>query len=283
MTLVGRRIPGGQRPARAAAPRESLPAAAREARNPPPRLLAVALVGALLPAAAPRAAAQETPGERVTVWDGVYTAEQAARGRAVYDSFCASCHGADLSGSSEARPLAGERFMQDWSEDHLGNLFTRIQRLMPYDDPGALDADAYLDSLAYILEFNGFPAGSAALRADRVDAIRIEGRDGPGPVPSFALVQVVGCLTAGPEGGWMLTRGTRAVRTREPSASGAEALGALDDQPLGDRTFTLMSAYPDPSPHAGHKMEAKGFLIRDPAGDRINLSSLQPVAERCAP
>ena len=30
-------------------------------------------------------------------------------------------------------------------------------------------------------------------------------------------------------------------------------------------------------------MEAKGFLIRNPAGDRINLSSLEMIAERCQP
>ena len=222
-------------------------------------------------------------GARVTVWDGIYTAEQAARGRAVYDSRCASCHGADLSGSSEARPLAGERFMQDWSEDHLGNLFTRIQRLMPYDDPGALGDGAYLDSLAYILESNGFPSGDTALNTAGVDEIRIEGEDGPGLVPSFALVQVIGCLTPGPDGDWTLTRSTRAARTRDPAASSPDRLGSYADQPLGDRTFGLMSAYPDPAPHAGHKMEAKGFLIRDPAGDRINLSSLEMVAERCEP
>ena len=249
---------------------------------PPAALAAFAVCG---PGAAnpAHAAARPVQDDRVTVWDGIYTAEQAARGRDVYDNRCAFCHGADLSGSSEARPLAGERFVQDWSEDNLGNLFSRIQRLMPYDDPGSLDAGAYLDSVAYILEFNGFPAGSVALSADAVHDIRIEGEDGPGLVPSFALVQVVGCLTPGPDGDWILTSSTRAARTRDPATSSPDVLGALDAQPLGDRTFALMSAYPDPAPHAGHKMEAKGFLIRDPAGDRINLSSLEMVAEACGP
>ena len=242
----------------------------------------VLLVGALA-AAGPEVAAQEAESGRVTVWDGVYTAEQAERGRAVYENICAACHGANLDGTSEARPLAGERFMQDWSEDNLDNLFGRIQRLMPYDDPGSLDAGEYLDSLAYILQFNEFPAGGSELVADRIADIRIEGKDGPGPVPSFALVQVVGCLTAGADGDWTLTRSTRAARTRDPAASSPDVLGALDAQPLGGRTFTLMSAYPDPAQHAGHKMEAKGFLIRNPAGDRINLSSLEMIAERCGP
>ena len=116
-------------------------------------------------AAGAQQAAAEAQDDRVTVWDGVYTAGQAARGKAVYDSHCAACHGSDLSGSSEARPLAGERFMQDWREDNVSSLFTRIQRLMPFDEPATLSDAAYLDSVAYILEFNGFPAGSRELRA----------------------------------------------------------------------------------------------------------------------
>ena len=247
------------------------------------RVALAALAGGALAAAGPQVAAQEAVNDRITVWDGIYTAEQAERGRAVFESRCAACHGADLGGTSEARPLAGERFMQDWSEDNLDNLFGRIQRLMPYDDPGSLDEGEYLDSLAYILQFNEFPAGDSELAADRIAGIRVEGKDGPGPVPSFALVQVVGCLTAGADGDWTLTRSTRAVRARDPAASSPEELRVLDTQPLGDRTFTLMSAYPDPAAHAGHKMEAKGFLIRNPTGDRINLSALEMIAERCAP
>ncbi len=46
---------------------------------------------------------------RTTVWDGVYTADQAARGKVVYDSHCSSCHLADLGGSLEVRPLAGPK------------------------------------------------------------------------------------------------------------------------------------------------------------------------------
>ena len=236
----------------------------------------VALCG--LGAAGAQQAAAEVQDDRVTVWDGVYTAGQAARGKAVYDSHCAACHGSDLSGSSEARPLAGERFMQDWREDNVNSLFTRIRRLMPFDEPATLSDAAYLDSVAYILEFNGFPPGSRELRADGLADIRIEGRDGPGPVPSFALVQVAGCLSRGSDGDWVLTRSTAAARTRDPSGSGPDELQALAGQPLGERTFTLMSAYPDPSEHAGHRMEAKGFLIRNPDGDRINLSSLAMIA-----
>lgn len=223
------------------------------------------------------AAAQEN---RATVWDGVYTAEQAARGRLVYDRHCGACHRPDLSGSDEARPLAGARFMQDWREDTLQTLFTRIRSLMPFDEPATLSERAYLDSVAYILEFNGFPPGERALTPDGLADIRIEGRDGPAEVPSFALVQVVGCLTADGRG-WRLTDSTRAVRTRDPSAADDDELTALGVRPPGSRTFTLMNVYPNPAPHVGHRMAVRGFLIRDPAGDRINVSSMGMVAAAC--
>ena len=227
-------------------------------------------------------AAYGSQEERTTVWDGVYTAEQAARGKLVYDGNCGACHLPDMSGSDEARPLAGERFMQDWREDTLHTLFVRIRNLMPFDEPATLTEEAYLDSVAYILEFNGFPAGDRELTPVGLEDIRIEGRDGPAEVPSFALVEVVGCLTEG-SGGWLLTNSPRAVRTRDPSASTEDELAALGSRRSGTRTFELMNVYPNPADHAGHRMAVKGFLIRDPNGDRINVSSLGMVADACVP
>ena len=242
------------------------------------RLPAVFVLAAGLGVASVQARAQ---GSRTTVWDGVYTADQAARGEAVYDRHCSSCHLADLGGSLEARPLAGDRFMEDWREDTLHSLFTRIRSLMPFDDPATLSDDAYLDTVAYILQFNGFPAGRRELTEDGLADVQIEARDGPGPVPSFALVQVIGCLTRGSDDSWILTSSTAAVRTRDPSGSNADELRALEARPLGTQTFTLMSVYPDPASHTGHRMEAKGFLIRGPEGDRINVSALEMVATAC--
>ena len=44
-----------------------------------------------------------------------------------------------------------------------------------------------------------------------------------------------------------------------------------------------MAVYPDPAAHAGHRMEAKGFLIRSLDGDRINVSTLGMVSDVCGP
>jgi uncharacterized membrane protein YcgQ (UPF0703/DUF1980 family) len=50
---------------------------------------------------------------------------------------------------------------------------------------------------------------------------------------------------------------------------------------LGAQTFHLLNVYPRPDPYKGHKVEAKGFLIRDPGGNRINVTSVQTLASRC--
>ena len=144
--------------------------------------------------AAPLVSARHTQATQMTVWDGVYTSDQAARGRDVYVSHCSSCHLADLGGSAEARPLVGDGFMLDWREDNLNSLFNRVRTLMPFDDPATLEDVAYLDSIAYILQANEFPAGSRELTVEGLADIQIQSREGPGLVPSFALVRVVGCL-----------------------------------------------------------------------------------------
>ena len=50
-----------------------------------------------------------------SVWDGVYTAEQAKRGQPLYVKACGSCHAGDLSGGESAPPLAGGEFMSNWT------------------------------------------------------------------------------------------------------------------------------------------------------------------------
>ncbi|MEN9932217.1 MAG: hypothetical protein RIS17_790, partial [Pseudomonadota bacterium] len=42
-----------------------------------------------------------------SVWQGIYTTEQADRGSAVYAQRCGACHGAALNGTGEAPALIG--------------------------------------------------------------------------------------------------------------------------------------------------------------------------------
>lgn len=100
------------------------------------------------------------------VWDGVYTADQATQGKAIYADKCATCHGADLNGAEMAPPLVGAMFMGDWAGQSADDLFTRIHTTMPANDPGSLSNDQAAQVLAYILSMNQFPAGSTALPSD---------------------------------------------------------------------------------------------------------------------
>ena len=89
---------------------------------------------ACLPAAVASLSAQGETSTR-SVWDGVYTAAQAARGKAEYELYCAGCHGPDLEGL-DGPMLVGPGFLRNWLEDNVNSLFTRLHTKMPADCPG---------------------------------------------------------------------------------------------------------------------------------------------------
>lgn len=97
------------------------------------------------------------------IWEGIYTAEQAARGEAVYTETCIACHGQDLGGNSNSPGLVGMGFMFLWEGRTLGAFFEKIQTEMPTDRPGQLPTQDYLDVIAYILQKNAFPTGDEEL------------------------------------------------------------------------------------------------------------------------
>jgi S-disulfanyl-L-cysteine oxidoreductase SoxD len=106
-----------------------------------------------------------------TVWDGVYTEEQAARGRSQYMQACASCHAKDLRGDSTAPSLIEESFSFQWGDTTVGELLERIRTLMPSDRPNSLSSQAYRDVVSFILQSNKFPPGPKELDAEP-DALR---------------------------------------------------------------------------------------------------------------
>jgi mono/diheme cytochrome c family protein len=110
--------------------------------------------------------ALKAQGAARNVWDGVYTADQATQGKALYDNKCALCHGAELTGAEMAPPLSGPVFLGNWAGLSVGDLFTRVHTTMPANDPGSLsNAEAAL-AVAYILSFNKFPAGTTPLPSE---------------------------------------------------------------------------------------------------------------------
>jgi hypothetical protein len=171
--------------------------------------------------------------------------------------------------------------MRDWGGTDVDGLFGRIKVSMPPDAPSSLSDDAYLDIVAYMLQVNAFPAGRNELNADVMKSIRIEGRNGPEPVPNFVLIRAVGCLVQGPDAAWILVDAGEPVRTKNPAASKDDELKDSEAAALGAQTFRLLNVYPRPDPYEGHKIEAKGFLIRNPGGDQINVTSVQTLAPRC--
>jgi len=98
-----------------------------------------------------------------SVWDGVYTEDQAKHGAAVYAKECASCHGAELGGGESAPALIGGAFLTNWNTLTVGDLFERIRQSMPQDDPGRLSRQQDADVLAFMLQANEFPAGKTEL------------------------------------------------------------------------------------------------------------------------
>ena len=110
-----------------------------------------------------------------SVWDGVYTKEQAERGRGEYKSECEDCHGLALDGD-DGPPLAGVPFLSNWDGLTLNVLFDRIKTTMPANRPGSISREASADILSYILRFNRFPAGDQELpqQSELLKQIRIE-------------------------------------------------------------------------------------------------------------
>ena len=121
-------------------------------------------------------AAGKTPEPR-TVWDGVYTDEQAKRGEPLYYHDCSSCHGEKLQGDDNSPALAGADFVEDWNGQTLGKLFDKIRMTMPRDGPSQVSIPEKADILAYILSVNKFPAGKAELQqGDSLKEIRFEAK-----------------------------------------------------------------------------------------------------------
>lgn len=106
--------------------------------------------------------AQDEP----SIWDGIFSAEQAIRGEAVYTEACIACHGQDLGGNSNSPGLVGMGFMFLWEGRSVGEFFEKIRSEMPTDRPGQLSIENYQDVVSYILQKNSYPAGSLELSSD---------------------------------------------------------------------------------------------------------------------
>jgi mono/diheme cytochrome c family protein len=222
------------------------------------------------------AAEAQTPTK--TILDGIYSAEQATHGQALYSMLCSGCHGKMLEGVS-APALTDRRFTDRWREGSLDGLYSFIKQRMPFGRPPNFqipDAD-YLDIVTYILKMNDYPAGSVALSPSLLNEVMFVGKSGPQPVPDGSLVVTIGCLSRESNGVWMLSAATEPVRA-EWKISAQKNWGSL--------TFRLVDidAVPDfePDDHKGHKIQVKGYLTRQPNAERIGLTAIDMLESTCS-
>jgi mono/diheme cytochrome c family protein len=96
-----------------------------------------------------------------SVKDGVYTAAQATRGRALYEEKCTGCH-------------ANRMWGQDWPEKSVFDVYDVVKNFMPADNPGSLTATQTRDVIAYILQNNKLPVGKTELPEDDADLKQIK-------------------------------------------------------------------------------------------------------------
>lgn len=96
---------------------------------------------------------------------GVYTAEQAARGKDIYLTNCVSCHTpADHTGGGFWSDLVGKR---------VSKFYKYLRENMPQDNAGAISDDDYASVVAYIFQLNGLPPGATPLATDTLKLAKI--------------------------------------------------------------------------------------------------------------
>ena len=138
-----------------------------------PALLVTGLIAASL------AAGWTASAQSRSAWSGVYTAEQADRGRRLYVRDCAQRHGVTLTGGEGGSELVGAAFLGRWEKKSVGELFELIRTTMPDEAPRSLSERQYLDVLAFLLKENAFPAGKDELPhgLEALNALALAKRD----------------------------------------------------------------------------------------------------------
>lgn len=113
-----------------------------------------------------------------TALDGVYTAEQATRGQALYRQHCTYCHHDDLLGGEDLKvvppALVGIAFSEKWVGKTVADFYQVLSTTMPWER-NTLTPPVYADIVSYLLKENGYPPGKTELPSDaaRLAGIRI--------------------------------------------------------------------------------------------------------------
>lgn len=231
-------------------------------------------------------AAAQTP----TLLDGVFSKAQAQRGKTAYVRSCQGCHSSNLQGEGIEPPLIGSLFIDAWREDKLFSLYDFIATRMPKEgrkaSPGSLTQQQYLDIVAWILERNGFPAGTQELKSEQLTTVQFVGLDGPQPLPQSAMVRFVGCF-AGDGDQPQLTSATEPFRVRVSDETDEHEVAQSGAAALGTATVKLTNVKQlepavDAAALVGQKVQAKGVLNLDNGGFSLHVLSLVGTAGECS-
>ena len=217
-----------------------------------------------------------------SIWNGVFTAEQAERGRSVVQTHCSECHHEDLRGG-EAPALMGPTFMIKWETHTVERLFHKIRDTMPTRGSRDVSEAQKLDSVAFILQQNGFPAGATELTdsTGTLAAIRIVPKDGASAPRSGALVQIVGCLQEPSPNKWVVSESIEPRVTTLDAMSDDERAALVAAAP-GARTIELISVFPRPDADKQKKVSVKGLYIKTDSSERINVTKIEPLGSPCS-
>ncbi len=105
------------------------------------------------------------PAAQKSTNDGVYSKAQADGAKAQFDKICAECHPFSDAEKKKPRdvPLGGETFFENWTGRSLGEIASTIALTMPNDGSAVVSDEEALNLVAFILQKNGFPAGTKKL------------------------------------------------------------------------------------------------------------------------
>jgi mono/diheme cytochrome c family protein len=124
-------------------------------------LIALLLLAGITAQSAPQAVPPPDPS-------GLFTGQQVTRGKALYDTKCASCHGMELvADEPEAGDLTGITYRLNWHGKTVADRLEVIRTTMPPGSPMMLTEQEYLDIVVHILHFNGYAVGDRELTPDR--------------------------------------------------------------------------------------------------------------------
>ena len=140
------------------------------------RTLTAAVLPLLCLVVAPHIASGQDESS-ISIFDGVFTEAQVERGKVTYEDQCATCHGYDLVSQAGAPHMVMPSFRYGWHGRTIAQKLEQIRTTMPQGFPESMSDQEYLEVIAYILDFNGYPTGDRELDADQpeiLDKITVE-------------------------------------------------------------------------------------------------------------